>query len=433
MRVANTAPPAGRTVNRVTLAGTLGMYLEFYDYAIYGFLAGNIATVFFPGHDATAALLATYSVFALTFIFRPLGGLVLGSLADRIGRRTVLVLSLTLMTVSVAVIGVLPGYASIGVTATVLLIAMRLLQGFSAGGEVGAAITFVAEYSPSGQRALRIAWVQMGSFSALLTGTLLAWGLSGALGEPAMDSWGWRIPFLVAVPLGVIGYLIRARLDETPVYRELKQTERVASSPVKETLLSGPGLKNLSRALLIPLLNSSGYYVLFVYMPTYLKTSLHFSTGKALALTAAGLIVLIACMPFAAALSDRIGRRPVLLSSAVAMAVLAWPAYRLISLGNLAAALAGVVLLAVAFSGHTGVVHAALIELFPTRVRNTGYSMGYNINTAVFGGGGPLLMTYLIAHTGDTGFPAYYAIITAVGTGIAVLLTHETGRKELVA
>jgi len=420
-----------KTLNRVTVAGSVGMFMEFYDYAIYGFLASYIALVFFPGKDATTALLATYGVFALTFIFRPLGGFILGVLADRIGRRSVLVLSLTLMTVAVAAIGLVPGYATIGIAAPLLLVLMRLIQGFSAGGEVGAAMTFVGEYSPNRSRAFRMVWVQVGSFSALLTGTMLAWALSGALGEQSMTSWGWRIPFLAAIPLGLVGYFIRASLDETPEFRKLAASEHPESVPLKESLLSGEGLRNLLRALTIPLLNSSGYYVLLVYMPTYLKHSLNFTAGQSLALTGIALIVLIACMPFTAGLSDRFGRRPVLLWSAIGMAVLAYPAYWFMTLGSFAAAVAGGVVLAAMFSGHTGVVYASLIELFPTRVRNTGYSVGYNINTAVFGGGGPLLMTYLISRTGDTAFPAYYVVATAIGTAIAVKFTAETSRREL--
>lgn len=420
-----------KTLNRVTVAGSVGMYMEFYDYAIYGFLASYIALTFFPSGDPTAALLATYGVFALTFIFRPLGGFILGALADRIGRRPVLVLSLTMMTVAVAVIGVLPSYATIGIAAPVLLVLMRLVQGFSAGGEVGAAMAFVGEYSPSATRGFRMAWVQVGSFSALLTGTLLAWVLSAALGEQAMTGWGWRIPFLVAVPLGLVGFFIRSRLDDTPEYRKVEAHEVKAKNPLKETLFSGDGLQNLLRALTIPLLNSSGYYVLFVYMPTYLTTSLGFTAGHSLALTATALVTLIVCMPFTARLSDRIGRRRVLIGSAIGMALLAYPAYWLMGLGSLPMALLGGVILAAMFSGHTGVVHAALIELFPTNVRSTGYAIGYNINTAVVGGAGPLLMTYLISQTGDNAFPAYYAIVTALGTALAVKYTSERSGARL--
>lgn len=419
------------TLNKVTAGGSAGMFLEFYDYAIYGFLAAYIAVVFFPGDDPTAALLATYGVFALTFFFRPLGGFLLGSLADRIGRRAVLVLSLTLMTAAVGVIGILPGYATIGIAAPILLLLMRLVQGFSAGGEVGAAMTFVGEYAPASSRAFRMVWVQVGSFSALLTGTLLAWGLRGTLGEVTMNDWGWRIPFLVAVPLGLIGYLIRQRLDDTPEFRKLQTTHESVEHPVKESVFVGEGLKSLIRALTIPLLNSSGYYVIFVYMPTYLVTSLDFSAQHSLALTSVALVVIIACMPFMARLSDRVGRRPVLLGSALAMAAIAYPAYWLMTLGSLASAIAGAAILAVVFSGHTGVVHAAMIELFPTRTRNTGYAIGYNVNTAIFGGGAPLLMTYLIAQTDSAAIPAFYAILTALGTAIAVKFTTESGGKSL--
>lgn len=420
-----------RQLRRVTLAGSAGMFLEFYDYAIYGFLAAYIAIAFFPAGDPTTALLATYGVFALTFVVRPLGGFLLGALADRIGRRGVLVLSLTLMTVAVGLIGVLPSYATIGVAAPLLLLLLRLVQGFSAGGEIGAAMTFVGEYAPNESRAFRMMWVQIGTYSALLTGTLVAWFLSAALGEAEMTSWGWRIPFLIGVPLGLVGYFIRRYLEETPVYRKLQANQNDSAEPVGETLLSKPGLRNLARAASLPLLNSSGYYVLFVYMPTYLVTTAGFSGEQGLAITSLALVALMASLPLAARLSDRIGRRPVLLWSAILMAVVAVPAYSLISTQNFISAACGAVLLAVVFSGHTGVVHVALIELFPTKVRNTGYAIGYNVNTAIFGGAAPLLMTYLISQTGNGSIPAFYAVATALGTALTVVFISETRGKAL--
>lgn len=419
------------TLRRVTWAGAIGTYVELYDYAVYGFLASTIALVFFPGEGSTAALLMTYGVFGLTFAIRPLGGLVLGVLGDRVGRRFALVAAITLMTVATVGVGLLPTYGAVGLAAPILLLCMRLLQGFSAGGEAPAANSFVAEYAPQGRRAWFTCFTQVGSFSALLTGALLAAGLTGLLGPATMQAWGWRVPFLVALPIGVVGYYIRSRLSDSPEYRRMRSAEQVARNPVKETFTSAGNIAAIVLAVLLPLLNGSGYYILFVYMPTYLSTSLGFTAIDGLLVTSIALVVLIASMPFAARLSDRVGRRVVLAGSAFALAVLAYPCYWLMTRGSLGMAVAGAAVLAFGFSGHTSIIHTALVELFPTRLRTTGYSIGYNVSTAIFGGGAPFLVTYLIHALDTTTVPAFYVIGTALGTAVAALVMKEASRTPL--
>jgi MHS family proline/betaine transporter-like MFS transporter len=416
-------------LRRVTLAGSLGVFVEFFDYGIYGFLAPVIATVFFAGQGSTAALLMTYGVFALTFFFRPLGGFALGYLADRVGRRTVLVFALTLMTGATTAIGLLPGYATIGIASPILLLCMRIAQGFSAGGEVASAMSFVGEHAPNHRRGFLMSWTQVGSFTALLAGTLLAVVLNGTLSEQAMQAWGWRVPFLLATPLGVVGYYIRARLHDTPNFTKLQESDAVAANPLKETFAKN--LRNLALAIGVPVLNSSGYYVLFTYLPTYLSKELKFDQVQGLTVTAVSLVAIAISIPLAAKLSDRIGRRPVLLTSAIGLTVLSYPCFWLMTRGSVPGAVLGAVVMALFYSGHAGIIHAVLVEMFPTRVRNTAYSIGYNISTAVFGGAAPLVLTALISATGDPAVPAYYMILTAVGTGVSVLLARETARSSL--
>jgi MFS transporter, MHS family, proline/betaine transporter len=373
-------------LRKVTLAGSLGIFVEFYDYGAYGFLAATIAAVFFPGQGTTAALLMTYGIFAITFFFRPLGGLVLGYLADRAGRRTALVLALTLMTGATTVIGLLPGYATIGIAAPILLLITRIIQGFSAGGEVASAMSFVGEHAPTRRRGYLMSWMQVGSFVALLTGTLLGVLLTDALDTAAMHDWGWRIPFLLAAPLGVVGYFIRSKLHDTPVFERLRKSGDIASNPLKDTFTSKENRRNLLLAIGVPLLNSSGYYILFTYMPTYLSHELKFTQAQGLIVTALALLVIVASIPLAARFSDRAGRRPVLLGSAISLAVLTYPCFWLLSRGNVGLAVVGAAVLSLLFAGHAGIIHAVLVEMFPSRVRNTAYSLGYNISTAVFGG-----------------------------------------------
>ncbi|WPB89349.1 MFS transporter [Streptomyces malaysiensis] len=425
------APIESQTLRRVALAGSLGLFVEFYDYGVYGFLAPTIATVFFPTAGSTAALLMTYGIFALTFFFRPLGGVVLGALADRVGRRNVLVIALTLMTGATALIGLLPGYATIGIAAPILLLCLRILQGFSAGGEVASAMSFVGEHAPTRRRGFLMSWSQVGSFSALLAGTLLSFALNQTLGSSALESWGWRIPFLVAAPLGIIGYYIRARLHDTPSFERLRDSRALAANPLKEAFASRRALRNMVLAVSVPLLNSSGYYILFAYMPTYLSHELTFSPAQGLTVTAISLLIMVISIPLAARISDRAGRRPVLLASAVGIAFLAWPCFWLMTRGSVLAAVSGAFVMALLFSGHAGVIHAFLVELFPTRIRNTAYSIGYNVSTAVFGGAAPLVMTALIGRTGSPAIPAYYVVITAVGTALAVLKASETAHTSL--
>ena len=432
-------PPGQKTIaaeekkrlRKTTVAGSLGVFVEFYDYGAYGFLAATIAKVFFPDSGGPAAMIMTWGIFGLTFFVRPLGGIVIGSFADRIGRRAALVLSLTLMTGATTVIGLLPGYETIGIAAPILLLAMRLIQGFSAGGEVASAMSFVGESAPDNHRGFLMSWCQVGSFCALLTGTSLGVLLSRALSEEAMLSWGWRIPFLIAAPIGILGYYIRKKLQDTPVFTEARESDEIVDSPLKATVTDSSTRRKMGLAIGLTLLNSSGYYILFSYMPSYLNKELGFTQLAGLTVTAVSLIAIIIAIPIAGTVSDRIGRKPVLLTSSIGLTLLVVPCYMLMNLGNVGAAIAGAVVMAVLFAGHSGIIHCVMVELFPTRVRGTAYSLGFNISTAVFGGAAPLIMTAIITATGNHSVPAYYVVLTAIGTTIAVLISTENSRIAL--
>ncbi|TLS42344.1 MFS transporter [Streptomyces montanus] len=418
------------TVRRATAAGAIGSFVEWYDYGIYGLLAGTLSTAFFPG-DADSALLLTYAGFAVSFAIRPFGAAICGYLGDRIGRKRLLAALILLISGATAAIGVLPTYKAIGWAAPVLLIGLRLLQGFSAGGEVAGAMSFVAEHAEDKRRGFTTSWLPVGSFVSLLAGSLLARLLIETLGQDAMNSWAWRIPFLVAVPLGAVGFYIRSKLEDTPRFQAVMESRNVSHNPVKEALTSREHLKAIGLAIALPALNGPGYYIVFVYMPTYLSTELEFTPSNALLVTAAGLLAISVTIPFMARLSDRLGRKPVLAGSALAMAILGYPCFQLISHGSVAAASLGAVLLAVGFAGHAGVIQVTLTELFPTRVRYSAYSIGFSITTALFGGAAPLLMTYLIDRTGDKGVPSYAVVLTALITFVTALALKETSGKPL--
>lgn len=430
MTATNSRPQSDTSYRRTAVAGSVGMFIEFYEYGIYGSFAPVIASVFFPTGGGVAGLLLTYGIFAVTFLFRPLGGAVLGVLGDRLGRRKALLVSLAIITFATTLIGLTPGYAVIGLAAPVLLLLFRLAQGFSAGGETSAAVTLVGEHAPAARRAFYVSFVQAASFTALLTGTFLGLVLSRTLSEDALHTWGWRIPFLLALPLGLVGLWIRRRIAEPPAFEELRQSDELAQSPLKEAFATKENRRRILMAGCLPLLNSVGYYAVFNYLPTYLSKQLDFSTTESFTITSIGLLALIVTIPLAAALSDKLGRKPVMVGASIAMAVLTYPAYLVMQQGTVGLAILGIVLLAVLFAGHTGVIHSVLMELFPASVRTTSYSIGYNIGLAVFGGAGPLIVTALIASTGSPAIPAYYVIFASVVSGAcAVFLAESRGRS----
>ena len=418
-----------RTARRITLAGCVGIFAELYDNGIFGFMAGTLALVFFP--DSQNAVLLVFVGYAISFFFRPLGGIICGHLGDRIGRQRMLVFVIMLISVATAVIGLLPTYASIGIAAPCLLILMRVLQGFSVGGEAAGAMTFLAEHAPEGKRGLYTSYAQIASFLSLLTGTLIAAAMSSGLGPDRMESFGWRIPFLLAIPLGITGIYIRQRITDTPNFTRLKEEGGLSKNPLKEAFASAEHRRAMWLALFIPLMNGSGYYVLFAYMPTFMNKELKFSTVQGLLVTAASLVAISVAIPLMGSLSDRIGRKKVIAGAAAVMAIAGIPCYALISSGNVVLAAVGACIMAVIFAGHTGVVHILLVELFPTRVRYSAYGLGYNVSSAVFGGTAPLLMTFLIGQTGNTYIPAFYAVITALGTLIAVSRVSDRAHLPL--
>ena len=423
---ATSAPASPASLGRIIAAGAVGVFVEYYDYAAYGLVAGTIAAIFFAPGDQTAALLLTYGIFAITFAVRPVGGIVLGHIADKLGRKSVMVFTLTMMAVATTLIGILPDYAAVGIAAPVLLLLLRLAQGFSAGGEMGSAMSFVGEWSAPERRARNLAWVHVGSYVALFFGTLLAFVLNVGLGASAMAAWGWRVVFLIAAPLGIIGFYIRSKLQETPSFKRLISTTEETRSPFREVVTTRGNDLAILRAILVPILNGAGYYVLFTYMPTYLKTNLAFSAGDSLLVTLAGISVCLVLIPVMGHLADRWGRRPMMLTSAILTLLVTLPAYSLMTLGSTWTAVLGAVILAASFSPQAGAVHTVLVELFATRVRTTGYSIGYNIATAIFGGAAPFIITWLISLTGSVASPAHFLMGTAVLSLIGLLILKES-------
>ena len=416
-------------IRRAVRGAAIGNTVEWFDFAIYGFLATYIAEKFFPSGDETAALLNTFAIFAAAFFMRPLGGFFFGPLGDRIGRQKVLALVILLMSGSTFAIGLVPSYATIGVFAPLLLLFLRCLQGFSAGGEYGSGACFLAEYASDKHRGFVVSFLVWSVVVGFLLGSLTVTGLETVLSEGAMDSYGWRIPFLIAGVLGAVGLYIRLRLGDTPEFEALRDEGEVASSPLKEAVTTS--WRPILQIAGLVVIHNVGFYIVFTFLPSYFTKTLGFTkTDAFVSITVASLVALILIPPLGA-LSDRIGRKPLLIAGSLAFAVFAYPLFLMLNTGSLAAAIAAHAGLAAIESVFVCASLAAGAELFATRVRSSGYSIGYNVSVALFGGTAPYVATWLVARTGNDLAPAYYVIVAALVTLITVLTMRETARRPL--
>jgi MFS transporter, MHS family, proline/betaine transporter len=421
------AEPAA--VRKAVRGAAIGNTVEWYDFAIYSTLATYIADQFFPSGDETAALLSTFAVFAAAFFMRPLGGFFFGPLGDRIGRQRVLALVIILMSGSTFIIGLVPSYDSIGVAAPLLLLLLRCVQGFSAGGEYGSGACYLAEFAPDRHRGFVVSFLVWSVVVGFLLGSLTVTGLETVLPESAMSSYGWRIPFLIAGVLGVVGLYIRLRLGDTPEFETLREKGEVAESPLKEALTTS--WRPILQIAGLVVIHNVGFYIVFTYLPTYFTKTLEFTKTNAFVSIIIASTVAIILIPPLGALSDRIGRKPLLIAGAVGFAVFAYPLFMLLNAGSLTAAIAAHAGLAAIESVFVSASLAAGAELFTTRVRSSGYSIGYNVSVALFGGTAPYVATWLVARTGNELAPAYYVIAAAIITLATVMTMRETAAQPL--
>ncbi|MFN3001664.1 MFS transporter [Mycolicibacterium wolinskyi] len=416
-------------VRKAITGASIGNAVEWFDFAIYGFLATYIAANFFPAGNETAALLNTFAIFAAAFFMRPLGGFVFGPLGDRLGRQRVLAVVILLMSAATLGIGLLPTYATIGVAAPLLLLLLRCLQGFSAGGEYGGGAVYLAEYATERRRGLTVTFIAWSGVLGFLLGSITVTLLAASLSPEAMDSYGWRIPFLIAAPLGLVGLYIRLRLDDTPEFTKLHKSDRVAKSPLREAVRTAR--KPILQVIGMFIVFNVGYYVVFTFVPTYFIKSLQFSkTESFVSITLASLTALILILPLAA-LSDRIGRKPLLIAGSVGFMVFAYPLFLLMNSGSVVAAIVGHCLLAAIESVYVATAVTAGVELFATRVRYSGFSIGYNIAVAAFGGTTPYVVTWLTAATGNHLAPALYLIAAAIVSVTTVFTLRESAARPL--
>lgn len=411
------------TVRRAVAASAIGNATEWFDYGVYAYVATEIGANFFPGDYET---LAALMVFAVSFLFRPLGGIFWGGIGDRLGRQRTLILTIFLIAASTFLIGVLPTYEAVGLLAPVLLVLLRMVQGFSAGGEYGGAATFMAEYAPDRRRGFFGSFLEVGTISGFTLAVVVVAVTEAAIGSEAMTAWGWRVPFLIAAPLGLIGFYLRRRLEDTPVFRELEETgevERKASRHFRD-LVVAYWRPLLTLAGLTIALNVANY-TLISYIPTYLQETIGMGSGQADVLITIGQAAMILFLPLAGAFSDRVGRKPLWWFSLIAMFVLAVPMYLLMAQGFWWA-LVGFAVLGLLYVPQLGTVSSMFPAMFPAHVRYLGFGVSYNIATAVFGGTAPSVNEALIGATGSSLVPAYYMMGAFVIGMIALVFVPET-------
>lgn len=416
-----TGEPAARPehLTRVVLAGSVGALVEWYDFAVYAYLATVMARLFFPADEPATALLGSLAVFAVGFVLRPVGGALFGHYGDRFGRRNALSASIVLMAVATLAIAVLPTHAQAGTLAPVLLVLARMVQGLAAGGEWGGGTAFLVEYAPEGRRGLYGSLHQFATILGFVCGTAMSTLVTSVFTRPELDSYGWRIPFLVGALGALVGLEIRLKMEDTPDFRNLERSRSVERAPLKETFARHS--RTVSLVIGIVVAWTIAYYAL-IGMPSYTAGTLGVPLSTALTCNLIAMVVHLLLLPVTGALSDRTGWRPLLLGSTVALAVVAYPVYRLTAQGTFGALVLGQSVLAVVLAVFSGPAPAALAEMFPAQVRQSSLSIGYNVATAAFGGTAPFVVAFLATRTGDDLAPAYYVIAGAVVTTAVLAL-----------
>ncbi len=404
---------------RAIAAGAVGNALEWYDFAVFGFFAPVISTQFFPADDHLAGLINTFGVFAAGYLMRPIGGFLFGHLGDRLGRRRALLISIIAMAVPTSLMAVLPTHEQVGALAALLLVVLRLAQGVSVGGEFIGSITYLVEMAPPGRRAYFGSWSVFSTVLGMLAGSAVAALLHLTLTSEQMADFGWRLPFLGGVVIGVIGVWLRLHLRETPSFQELQTSARVAVRPLGDAIRQMP-FRMVQMAAMVMLLGV-GIYVLFIWMPTYLTHIVSPPVPGALTINTLAMVVLVALMPVAGMVADRVGYKPVLAASMLVAAIVVYPLFLWIDTGALIAVIIAQLVFAI-FSGFLqGATPVAMVEQFPARLRYSAMATGYNLTIAIFGGTAPLVATWLVQETGDLAAPAWYLATVAVISLVATL------------
>lgn len=420
-----------RTVKRAVFASAMGNATEWFDYGVFtsGAIAASIGTVFFPG-GGSGAVLKSLALVAIGFVVRPFGGAFFGPLGDKIGRQRVLALTILLMSGCTFLVGCLPTYSAIGFAAPVLVVLLRLIQGFSTGGEYGGAATFIAEYAPTARRGFWGSFLEFGTLTGYVLGNVVVLAVTLSFSSAAVESWAWRIPFFVALPLGLIGVYLRSRLEDTPEFRRLSASgQKAEKAPLREALVRN--WRMILNLIGIVLLLNVADYMLLTTMPTYFTDTLHINDNTSTMIIIAVEVVQMALIAPLGLLSDRIGRKPLLLTAAIGFLVLSYPSIKLMQAGSVVLLVVGFGLVALLLLCMLAVIGSTFPAMFPTRLRYGSFAIGYNVSTSVFGGTCGVIVTALIDSTGNKDWPAYYLMIAAAIALTPILLIPETARVPI--
>ncbi|SNZ07853.1 MFS transporter, MHS family, proline/betaine transporter [Persephonella hydrogeniphila] len=415
--------------SKTLFAGMVGNVLEWYDFVVYGFLAVIIGELFFPSDDPMLSLLKSLGVFAVGFVMRPVGAILFGHIGDRYGRKKALTISIVMMAVSTTAIGLLPTYAQIGILAPTLLVILKLFQGLSVGGEYTTSVSFIVEHAPEGKRGLFGSVGILGAVVGILLGSASGAVITKVLPEDQLYAWGWRVLFFTGILLGLIGYYVRKNIDETPKFIELEYEELIDKQPVFDVFRKA--FKEFLKTFSLSTFQAVGFYTIFVYIANHLTVFVKMPKSTALTINTISMVVLAVLIPFFGWLSDKIGRKPIILFSTGFTVLASYPLFRFISSGSVENALIGQIIFAVVVAGFMSILPTTLVEIFPTQIRNSGYSIGYNLPFAIFGGTAPLIATYLVKTTNNPGSPAFYLIAAAAVAFIAGLTLKETAKEPL--
>ena len=414
---------ASASKGKLIAASLIGNVLEWYDFAIYGYFAAEIGRHFFPSEDSVAQLLSAFAVFALGYLVRPIGGALIGHIGDIYGRRAALTISVAAMAVPTFLMGLLPGYDTLGLAAPVILIVLRMIQGLSVGGEYTSSMIFLVEHASAGRRGFMGAVTCCGTTLGILLGSGIGAAIAATMTTETLEAWGWRIPFLLGIIIGIAGFVLRRHVgDNAPI-------ERGERSPFVETLHDHWRL--VVRLAGLSVFNAVVFYVMFVYAASWIQTADGIAPDHALTINTLSMSFLLPALLVSGWASDRVGRKPVLLLAAFLTAAAALPLFWVMHHPTPALILLGQSGFGVLVGMYSGAQATAMVELAPSRIRCTAVALGYNACLGVFGGLSPLVATWLVARTADHLAPAYLIMAAAAISFVAALGMPETYRKPL--
>jgi MHS family proline/betaine transporter-like MFS transporter len=412
--------PPVRTVTRrkAIFATVIGSGLEWFDFSGYAFFAATIGKLFFPAGNETTSLLLSLATFGVGFVMRPLGGIAFGIYGDKVGRKRALSLAMLIMALGSGIIAFAPTYQSIGIAAPCLIVIARMLQGLSAGGEMGGATAFLTEHAPANRRAFYSSWIQTSVGFAVVIGSLTGTLITSSMSADSLTAWGWRIPFFIGMLVAPVGYYIRLKIEETP---EFVSEKRHTNTPLRDVIREYP--RQVLSSLLMVVLWTVCTYVILFYIPTYVVKYLHMTQREGFTSGVVSGVVLMVMAPVFGALSDKVGKRRILSVAALVILVASYPLFSHLNRSpDLATLLTFQVIFGLLIAAYTGPILALFTEMFPSRVRTTGLSLAYNGAVTIFGGFASFIITWLTQHTGDAESAAYYIIFAAVVSLLGMLL-----------